>query len=463
MSESVKNKKILVVGLGKSGIAAFTVLFVKGALLSVYDDRDIEKDDPELFMKLRGSSASLYLKGEISDKEPWDMIVLSPGVPPTLPFIENAKKCGIKVIGEVELAYILGQGRYAAVTGTNGKTTTTTLIGEIFTAAGLKTIVAGNIGTPVVSKAVSADAETWLVTEVSSFQLESIEKFRPKIAVFLNLTPDHIDRHKSMESYAEAKARIFENQSEDDVLIFNADDELVSSLAERASARKLPFSRKKTLSAGAYVCDGMLVFKATENEDPVAIIRTDELRIPGAHNLENALAAAAAAFAAGVSLSITADVLKSFKGVDNRIEFVAEHDGIRFVNDSKGTNPDAAIKAIEAISADGKILLIAGGYDKDSDFSEFVREAKGKVKKFLLLGATAEKIKNAALNEGFSEKDIIMTEGMTEAVRIGFELADDGDTVLLSPACASWDMYENFEERGAHFREAVAELETGKW
>ena len=462
MKESMKNKRILIVGLGKSGIAAFTVLFIEGALLSVYDDRDIEKDDPELFMKLRGSSASLHLKGELSAELSWDMIVLSPGVPPALPFIENAKKRGTKVIGEVELAYLLGQGRYAAVTGTNGKTTTTTLIGEIFAAAGLKTIVAGNIGTPVVSKAVSADTDTWLVTEVSSFQLETIEKFRPKIAVFLNLTPDHIDRHKSMGSYAEAKARIFENQSEDDVLIYNADDELVSLLAEKAPAKKLPFSRGKTLAAGAYICDGMLVFKASENENPVALIRKDELRIPGAHNLENALAAAAAAFSAGVSPSVTADVLKNFKGVDNRIEFVSEYEGIRFVNDSKGTNPDAAIKAIEAISQGGKILLIAGGYDKDADFTEYVRAAKGKVKKFLLLGATAEKIKNAALNEGFSEKDIIMTDGMTEAVRIGFELAEDGDTVLLSPACASWDMYKDFEERGDHFREAVAGLETGK-
>ena len=462
MKESFRDKRILIVGLGKSGIAVFDALQEEGAILSVYDNRDIEKDDPRLYEKLKENCKDVFLGGTPVADETWDMLVLSPGVPPSLEFIENAKKREAKIIGEIELAYLLGKGQYVAITGTNGKTTTTTLLGEIFCKAGYNTVVAGNIGTPVVSQSTEATDDTWFVTEVSSFQLETIDTFRPKIAVLLNLTPDHMDRHITMENYAAAKARVFENQQETDILVYNADDELVESSVKGAKSSLLPFSRKKTLATGAYLLGDQIVYNGQECEEPISVLSVKELGIPGTHNIENALAATAAAFAAGVNAEIITKALKEFKGVENRIEFVREIEGIRFVNDSKGTNPDAAIKAIEAISANSDIILIAGGYDKDTDFSEFVRVAKDNVKKLVLLGTTAEKIRQNALNEGFSDRDIIMTEGMSEAVRNGFELAESGNTVLLSPACASWDMYENYEERGMHFKSSVAELEIQK-
>ena len=462
MIKSFKDKNILVAGLGKSGIAVLDALKKEGAILSVCDNRNIEKDDPELHEKLKENCKEAFLGGAPVADEAWDMLVLSPGIPLSLDFVENAKKRESKIIGEIELAYLLGHGQYVAITGTNGKTTTTTLLGEIFSAADYNTVVAGNIGIPVISQSPEATDDTWFVTEVSSFQLETIDKFRPRIAVILNLTPDHMDRHITMENYAAAKARVFENQQEEDILVYNADDEVVEALVKSARSSLLPFSRKKTLATGAYLLGDQIVYNGPGCKEPISVLNINELGIPGTHNIENALAATAAAFAAGVSPEIITEALKSFKGVENRIEFVHEIEGIRFVNDSKGTNPDAAIKAIEAISEKSDIILIAGGYDKGTDFSEFIRVAKEKVKKLVLLGTTAEKIRKNALDEGFSDRDIFMTEGMNEAVRIGFELAEPGDTVLLSPACASWDMYENYEERGNHFKSSVAELETQK-
>ncbi|MDR3364931.1 MAG: UDP-N-acetylmuramoyl-L-alanine--D-glutamate ligase, partial [Clostridiales Family XIII bacterium] len=285
---------------------------------------------------------------------------------------------------------------------------------------------------------------------------ETTERFRPRIAAFLNLTPDHMDRHKSMENYAAAKAKVFANQGAGDVLVYNADDERVAALAEKALSKKIPFSRQKTFATGAFAQGGQIVF--ADAGKTVFVIGADELRIPGAHNLENALAAVAIAFAAGIDPAVTAETLGLFKGVEHRLEIVATIGGVRFVNDSKGTNPDAAIKAVEAIGRD--IILIAGGYDKNADFTDYIRAAKGRVRQLLLLGATAEKIKACAEAEGLTE--ITMAGGMGEAVRLGFELARPGDTVLLSPACASWDMYSCFEERGAHFKEKVCELREWK-
>jgi len=456
MTGIFKDKRILVAGLGKSGNAAFNALLKVGAVPAVFDDRDIEKDEPSLFAGLRAAGADLYLGGEPVPDEDWDYIVMSPGVPPMIPFAEKARARGAEVIGEIELSWLLGRGHYAAITGTNGKTTTTTLTGEIFSAAGLKTVVAGNIGTPVVSESVAQDDDTWLVTEISSFQLETIKDFRPKIAAVLNLTPDHMDRHKNMENYAAAKARLFENQEDDDFLVYNADDELVCSVSAGACAKKIAFSRTKELLNGAFVKDGMIVI--AENGEALEIVRADELQIPGSHNLENALAAAAVAYAAGVGPRVIAKALKDFKGVEHRLEFVSEIGGVRYVNDSKGTNPDAGIKAIEAIGKD--ILLIAGGYDKDGDFKEYIDAARGRVRKLLLLGATAEKIRGCAIAEGFDAEDVIMAGNMERAVALGAEYARPGDTVLLSPACASWDMYLNYEERGADFKERVTRLEA---
>ena len=454
-----ENKKVLVAGLGISGKAAFDALVGAGALPAVYDDRDIEADDQEFFGKLKAAGAALYLKGAAVPDEAWDFVVLSPGVPPWLPFVEKAAARGAEVIGELELSCRIGRGVYVSITGTNGKTTTTTLVGEIFNAAGLKAAVCGNIGEAVVTKALEADDETWLITETSSFQLETTRWFRPRIAAFLNLTPDHMDRHKTMDNYAAAKAKIFANQKDGDVLVYNADDARVAALAKASKAALLPFSRTKTFETGAFVKDGKLMV-AVQGMAPAPLIDAGELQIPGAHNLENALAAAAVAAAAGISPKVTAGALKNFKGVEHRIEFVAEAGGVRYVNDSKGTNPDASIKAIEAIGQD--FLLIAGGYDKGADFTDYIRAAKGRAAKLLLLGTTAEKIRACALAEGFGETEIFIVKGMEEAVRLAAELAEPGDTVLLSPACASWDMYKDYEERGRHFKGLVWGMRLGE-
>jgi len=456
--DGLKGKRILVAGLGKSGTAAFDVLVKTGARPAVFDDRDIENDEPMLYKKLLSAGAECYFNGLKAPDEEWDLVVMSPGVPTNASFVERARARGAEVIGEIELSWRLGRGRYAAITGTNGKTTTTTLVGEIFKAAGFKTVVAGNIGTPVVSESVKASDDTWLVTEVSSFQLETVDRFRPGIAAILNLTPDHMDRHKDMENYAAAKARIFENQEAEDALIYNEDDELVRAIAAGARSKRIPFSRVKELDTGAFVLEGTILF-ADENSI-VKVIKVEELQIPGTHNLENALAAAAMAFAAGIAPEVIAQALKRFEGVEHRLEFVLEVGGVRFVNDSKGTNPDAGIKAIEAVGKN--ILLIAGGYDKSADFADYINAANGKVKKLLLLGATAEKVRVCAIDGGFSEEDVIMAGSMEKAVTIGAELAKPGDTVLLSPACASWDMYLNYEERGADFKARVKELEGRK-
>jgi len=455
------NNKILIVGFGVSGKAAFDALTRAGAAPAVYDMRDIASDEPDLFEKLVAAGAECFFNNAVVPDEDWGLVVLSPGVPLHLPFVERARARGAEVIGELELSCRVGSGLFAAITGTNGKTTTTTLVGEIFSRAGLKTIVCGNIGNATAAEAVGADEDTWLVTEVSSFQLETIVRFRPRIAALLNLTPDHMDRHVTMENYLAAKARIFENQEADDILVYNADDPLVVSLVRGARSRKLPFSRRAELESGAFALDGKITL-AGRDTGRVPVVGADELIIPGAHNLENALAATAVAHAAGIEPGVIAEALRRFKGVEHRLEFVADIGGVRFVNDSKGTNPDAAIKAIEAVGGTENLLLIAGGYDKDAEFEDFIKSAKGKAKKLLLLGATADKIRACALAEGFDEESVVMAPGIGEAVRLGAEFASEGDTVLLSPACASWDMYGDYKERGSHFKREVMGLEGAR-
>ena len=456
MLQEFENKRILIVGLGVSGKAAFDALLGLGTTSDVFDDRDIAAGEPDFFAKLQ--NARCFFNGSPVPDDEWDFVILSPGVPPDLPFIDRARMRGAAVIGELELAYRIGNGKFVAITGTNGKTTTTALTGELLSDAGMKTAVCGNIGRPVVAEAVKADGDTWLVTEVSSFQLETTERFRPGIAALLNLTPDHMDRHKTMENYAAAKAKIHANQGADDVLVYNADDALVSSLAGGSRSEKLPFSRTTELGSGAFIKDGAIVFAGREKGALCPVIGVDELKIPGDHNVENVLAAVAVSFAAGIDATSIARTLRKFKGVEHRLEFVCEVGGVRFVNDSKGTNPDAGIKAIQAIPKTSPILLIAGGYDKEAEYRDYIAAARGRAKKLLLLGATAGKIRACAREEGIPEADIVMTGGMEEAVRRGFVLAGAGDTVLLSPACASWDMYTNYEERGTHFKALASGL-----
>ncbi len=450
----LENKRILVVGMGKSGIAATQALLKLGAAVSVYDRKEEDKIDTQLIQFLRNKNATCYFGEKPSNTDELDMVVISPGVPLDTGFVQEAREAGAEVIGELEIAYRVGKGKYVAITGTNGKTTTTTLVGEIFKNSGRKTYVVGNVGVAVISKALSSAEEDWLVTETSSFQLETTKYFRPEVSALLNITPDHMDRHKTIENYAQAKAMIFRNQDESQYFVVNYDDEESMKLVKQCKAKVIPFSRKTVLDLGCFVLDGDIVIQ-NEQGQCIDICSKDDLKIPGAHNLENALASAAIAYFAGISPEVIAKTLKEFEGVEHRLEFVGEVDGIRFVNDSKGTNPDASIKAIEAIK-DG-IVLIAGGYDKGSEYEEFINAFQGKVKHLILLGKTAPKIKETAERLGFTK--ITMCKDMDECVRTGYKMASPGDTVLLSPACASWDMYTCFEQRGEHFKNCVRELE----
>jgi UDP-N-acetylmuramoylalanine--D-glutamate ligase len=454
-----KNKKVLIMGLGKSGEAALKALARVGADVSVFDAKDIEWDNPELYKKIEELRIPAYLNGAdvpADSASPWDLLVMSPGVPVDLPLVKDAAEKGARIIGDLELAYEITPDTFVAITGTNGKTTTTTLVGEIYRNAGVKSYITGNIGTAAVNSALKAKDGAAFITEVSSFQLETIDRFKPKVSAILNLTPDHLDRHKTMDAYIAAKTRVFENQAKDDFLIYNADDPLVVTMVADAAPQLFPFSRVSELPHGAFVKDGRIVIRdKAVNGEPISFIGTDELQIPGKHNLENALAAVAIAYCGGIDPEIISKTLRHFRGVEHRLELVAIIDGVKFINDSKGTNPDASIKAIEAV--DPNIFLIAGGYDKESDFRPFVKDFNGKVAHLLLLGATKERFKAEAEEAGFDR--ITLCEDLGMCLRLGFELAQPGDTILLSPASASWDMYNCFEERGEHFKKLVLELQ----
>lgn len=451
---NINHLSVLVVGMGKSGIAAAEALLSKGAKVSIYDKKTSSELEPHLIQFFHNKNVTFYFGMEPKEMGRFDLVVMSPGVPLSLPFIQNAVDLGVEVIGEVELAFRMGKGSYVAITGTNGKTTTTVLTGEIFKDAGRPTEVVGNVGLAVISKALSATKETWMITEISSFQLETTKQFHPHISALLNVTPDHMDRHKTLENYAQSKAMIFQNQKKSDYFVVNYDDEVSYQLAEKCKATVVPFSRKTILPFGAFIDDGAIVIKDQAGETH-RICMAEELGIPGAHNLENALAASAIGFFAGIEPQSIAKTLCRFQGVAHRLEYSGQVNGIRFVNDSKGTNPEASIKALEAITS--KIILIAGGYDKGSSYDGFIDAFQGKVKTLVLLGKTAPAIKAAAEAKGFNE--IFMAKDMEECVREGFKAAESGDTVLLSPACASWDMYQNYEQRGEHFKNCVKGLE----
>lgn len=455
MNKEVKDKNILIVGMGRSGIAAAQAMIGLGAKVSVQDSKNEKDVDAQLVSYLKNNNACCYFGTVPEDMGQFDMLILSPGVSPELDFVQEAEKKGAEITGELEIAYRTGHGKYIAITGTNGKTTTTTLTGEIFKAAKRKTYVVGNIGVAVISTAISADEDTWLVTETSSFQLETTKEFKPEVSAILNLTPDHLNRHHTMEGYGLAKAKIMANQDENQYCVMNYDDKASFELAKDTRATVVPFSRLEKLDFGAFVDEGRIVVKDRDGK-VYDICGTRELGIPGNHNVENVLAAVAISFFAGIKPEIIGDAVRAFKGVEHRIEYVDTINGVRFVNDSKGTNPDSSIKAVQAI--EGNIILIAGGYDKGSDFQELIRAFDGKVKYMMLLGKTAEKIKSQAEEEGFTS--CVMCSDMEECVSKAFELAESGDTVLLSPACASWDMYSCFEQRGEHFKNCVRLLKA---
>ncbi len=447
----LKGKNVLVVGLAVSGVPVVQALHRMGAVITVNDLKD-KVALGECWDILSPLVSRWILGSHPEDVSAYDLMVLSPGVPTDLPFIEAGRTEGVEIIGELELAYRLAQGTFVAITGTNGKTTTTALTGEIFKRGGRKTEVVGNIGVPAIAKVLDATEETVFITEVSSFQLESCSEFHPKVAAVLNITPDHLNRHKTMENYTDAKARVFAGQSGNDTLILNYDNVLTRALSERAPAKVRFFSRHKLEIGFTGVENGWIVIKEP-NED-IRVCPVKDLFIPGAHNLENALAAATMAYCCGIEPAVIAEALRTFQGVEHRIEWVADFKGVRFFNDSKGTNPDSTIKAVEAMQ--GATVLIAGGMDKGSEYDEMIAAFGNTITDLVLIGETREKIQESARRAGFHNS--VLVSSMEEAVREAWRRAVDGGNILLSPACASWDMYPNYEVRGKHFKDSVAAL-----
>ena len=451
---NIKDKKVLLVGLAKTGVSTIKKLDKLGASIVVTDIKPKEKLE-DILSQLNGLNNVEYILGshpeDISDI---DLTIVSPGVPLDLPFIEKLKESNVKIIGEVELAYTLSNNPiFVGITGTNGKTTTTSLVGEIFKEANRDTYIVGNIGNPVIDTVDYTDKNSVLVTELSSFQLESIDTFRPKVSSILNITEDHLNRHHTMENYINAKARIFENQEKSDFSILNYDDSIVRSLNKNNNASILYFSRQEKIDQGVYLDENNNIVISIDGKR-ITVLNRNELSLPGDHNLENAMAAILMTYVVGVDLEVIKQVLTTFKGVEHRLEFVTNKNGIMFVNDSKGTNPDSTIKAIG--SYERPIILIAGGMDKHSDFTDMMKCATKNVKELVLLGETADKIEASARKEGL--ENITKVKNMEEAVKKAYELAEDGDVVLLSPGCASWDMYPNFEARGLDFKENIYKL-----
>lgn len=449
----LKNKKVLLVGLAKTGISTIKHLDKLGAKTVVNDIKD-ESKLIDILDELKNLNSIEYILGYHPENvDDIDLAVVSPGVPLDLPFIIKLKESNIEIIGEVELAYRLSKSpMFIGITGTNGKTTTTSLVGEIFKTANRDTYIVGNIGNPVIDTVDTSNSDSVLVTELSSFQLESVESFRPKVSAILNITEDHLNRHHTMENYTEAKSRIFMNQTNEDFCILNYDDLGVRALAKNCNAKVIFFSRLEKIEGGIYLDENNNI--VVDINEKIVILNKDELSLPGSHNLENCMAALGIAYVSNVSIDVIKEVLRTFGGVEHRQEFVRSVNDIMFVNDSKATNPDSTIKAIQSYNK--PIILIAGGMDKQSSFDELLQIAKENVRALVLLGETASSIKQCAENKGFT--DIHVVKNMKEAVDTSYKIANSGEVVLLSPACASWDMYKNFEVRGNDFKDNVNNL-----
>lgn len=447
-----KDKNVLVSGVAKSGIAAAELLKKLGAYVTIQDIKEREKLG-ELPERLESLGINLCLGKNPDDIiEKFDLIVLSPGVPCDLPFVLKAENMNIPVISEIELAYTLCMCPIIGVTGTNGKTTTTSIIGQIFKNYRPETEIVGNIGVPFSEKVLKMNEKDYIVAELSSFQLEKINQFKPKISVILNITPDHLNRHKTLENYIKAKERIFENQNNKDYLILNYDDSICRNMQNKANCNIMFFSSKAILENGVY-SDGKSIYLKFNCYDE-KIIDISELKILGVHNVENAMAAVAASICANIPVDVIRSTLKEFKAVEHRIEFVSSVNGVEYYNDSKGTNPDAAIKAINAMNK--PIILIGGGYDKGSDFSEWIKAFNNKVKYLVVLGEVSNKIIETA--KAYNFDNYIKVNSLKDAVDVCYSKAEKGDCVLLSPACASWDMFDSYEQRGNLFKDFVYNL-----
>lgn len=442
----------IVAGTGKSGISATKLLVNHGVKVYLFDenkDRDIEA-----IKEKTGDSELVQIElGELGEDalSSSQLMVISPGIPVDAPFTDVVRNAGIPIWSEIELAYHYGKGKIAAITGTNGKTTTTALVGEIVKAHNAKTIVVGNIGIPYTELCDTTDDDSDTVAEISSFQLETVIDFHPNVSAILNLTPDHLNRHYTFESYGNVKFSITKNQTMDDVTVLNYDDEHTRAMGEKAKdhCHVVYFSRLEKPAGGVYVEDGDIILE--DGDKKINVLAIKDLKLMGAHNVENVLAAVGISYYMGVPVDVIRDVATSFKAVAHRIEYVDTVDGVAYYNDSKGTNPDAAIKGIQAMVA--PTFLIGGGYDKGSEYDEWIEAFDGKVKWLVLIGQTAQKIADCAKRHGFNS--IIFEENLQDAVAYCHENAVDGDAVLLSPACASWGQFDNYEQRGDMFKEYV--------
>ncbi len=445
----LKNQRVLVVGLGKSGVASALFLRHQGARVAVSDAKSQEQLRHEIPLLLdQGISVETGEHTERTFRDQ-DLIVISPGVPVDVPQLVNARGRGIPIIGEVELAARFLKGSIVAITGSNGKTTTTSLAGEILSAGGHKTLVGGNIGTPAISFVGEATEDSWIVLEISSFQLETIDTFHPKIAVVLNVTPDHLDRHHTFENYAAAKLRIFENQAAKDFAVLNADSEPCVRMGQRSKAPLYWFSRLKEVGRGAFVSNGRIFWRDADTESEIMLV--DEISLKGAHNLENVLAGVCVGMLAGVDAATIRGAVANFKAVEHRLEYVATVRGIDYFNDSKATNVDATIKALESFP--GNIHLILGGKDKGSDYRVLNSLLSERVKRVYTIGAAAAKIQSQVRGP-----DVINAGTLESAVKRASESATPGDVVLLAPACASFDQFDSYEHRGRVFKELVRQL-----
>ena len=448
----MEGKRYLVAGSGISGMGAARLLYNTGNKVTIYDGNDKIKAE-DIKSKLENIDIDVII-GELTDDDirNTDIMIISPGIPIDAPFVNKVRDMGCTIWGEVELAYRLGRGRVIGITGTNGKTTTTALTGEIMKNYFDSTFVVGNIGIPYTGIARDTTDEAVVVAEISSFQLESIDEFHPVITAVLNITPDHLNRHYTMENYINVKMSITKNQSKDEICVLNYEDEILRKEAVKLKNKVVFFSSRTSLAEGVCLNGEDIVYR--ENGNEIFVCNSHEMKLVGIHNIENVMAAVAISVNMGVPVEVIRETVKNFNAVEHRIEYVTTKNGVIYYNDSKGTNTDASIKAIEAMSK--PTVLIAGGYDKGSEYDDWFGAFDGKIKKLILLGATKEKIARTADKYGYN--DYVFAESLKEAVEKSAGFAEDGDVVLLSPACASWDMFKSYEERGRLFKEYVNNL-----
>jgi UDP-N-acetylmuramoylalanine--D-glutamate ligase len=449
----LKDKKVLVFGAGKSGISAIRLLQKLEASVILYDSNDT-LDVSHLQDQIDIEKRFMLVTGELADQimDMVELVILSPGIPIDLPEVERLRARNIPIWGEIELAYRYTKGRVIGITGTNGKTTTTSLVGHIMKTYFKEVYVVGNIGNPYTDIAFDTSDETVVVAEISSFQLETIDQFKPVVSSILNISPDHLNRHHTMENYIHIKENITKNQTESELCVLNYEDEILRAMAKRLKTRVMFFSSERRLKEGLYLEGDYILY--AENGSVQKICNVNEMKLLGKHNYENVMAAVGIAITIGVPFDYIKEAVTSFHAVEHRMEYVETIAGVTYYNDSKGTNPDAAIKAVQAMRR--PTILIGGGYDKGLEFDEWIESFDNKIKYLVLLGQTSEKIAQTARKHGFH--NIIKVNSLKDAVRISAEKAEPGDAVLLSPACASWGMFENYEQRGKLFKEYVREM-----